>query len=175
MWVQAKVWGSTSQSCIISVEAAVCFWMKNRYTKIWVNSLYTWKLHELPGSFLKSALITGYHFNSLQWQLTSCWCGFRQGMVLMLGTGGSPPGDMFTVTSVWLIRRNNRWMFNHSLLLQLNKKSFVFVFFLQNVLKRFVFFMCTTRSDLMRAKIIKNSDFISFSWLLFMVVTCCLS
>lgn len=33
----------------------------------------------------------------------------------LLGTGRSPSGDMFTVTSVWLTRSNNRWMFYHSL------------------------------------------------------------
>ena len=64
-------------------------------------------------SFLQSALITGYHFSSAQWQLTS-WCGFRHRVVLMLGIGKSAPGDVFTVTSAWLTRSHNRWMFNHS-------------------------------------------------------------
>lgn len=63
--VQCKVWGSISQACIISVEAGVCFWTKNRYTKIWVNLLSTWEHAELLGSFLKSALIAGYHFSAV--------------------------------------------------------------------------------------------------------------
>lgn len=91
----------------------VFVWMKNRYTKIWVNLRCTWEHRELLGCFLKSALITGYHFSSAEWQLTS-WCGFRQGMVLMLGTVRSPPGYVFTVTSVWLTRSKTRWIFNHS-------------------------------------------------------------
>lgn len=142
VWVQGKVWGSTSQPCIISVEAAACFSMKNRYIEICVNLLYTWERHELLSSFLKPALITGYRFSSEQWQLTS-WCGFWQRMVLMLGTDSSPPGDVFTVTSAWLTRSNNRWMFNHSLFrlsTLVLKRPFLF-FFLEEVLKRVCFYV----------------------------------
>lgn len=102
-----------------------CFWMGNRYTEIWVNLFCTWERHELLGSFLKSALITGYHFSSAQWQLTS-WCGFRQGMVLMLGTSGSPPGDIFTVTLVWQGATTGECLTICCLLssLKLNKRAF---------------------------------------------------